>query len=424
MAYPIRASHNLWETPELTSINRLDMHTGLIPFGSKDKAVTRDPDQSEWFKNLNGTWKFDLLKRPEEVSDATLGIDCDDSGWDDITVPGNWTTQGFWDQPIYTNVQMPFDNTPPLVPEDNPTGVYRTTFDLPKGWKDRRVVIHFGGVESYYELYLNDRFIGMAKDSRLPSEFDLTDAVVEGKNVLAVKVIKWSDSSYIEDQDHWWMAGIYRDVYLYSTAAEYLLDIHVNGDFDLETGDGLLSVRTKLGFELASWENNRGPREDYLITVDLLDAGGLTVFSATDRASHSYRQNGYISRIETDIPKVTQWNHEHPYLYTTLVTLSRLDGTLIESRATRTGFRNVCIVDQELLINGEAVLIKGVNRHDCSSSLTSTPSVPHTTQAIRSGTICVMSTVFWCWTKRISKPTPTMSPCAGTHGGPKRLWNA
>ena len=217
MPSAIRVSRKPWETPETTGVNRQPMHACLIPYQDRRTALTRDRAKSKWFRSLNGIWKFKLFGCPEAVRDTHLSPRCKDGKWAGITVPGNWTMQGFKDKPWYTNVVMPFDNKPPIVPEENPTGVYRTRFKVPRQWKDRRIVLHFGGVESYYEVTLNGEPIGMAKDSRLPSEFDVTDALRSGGNVLAVKVVRWSDASYIEDQDHWWMAGIHREVYLYCT---------------------------------------------------------------------------------------------------------------------------------------------------------------------------------------------------------------
>ncbi|HKJ85136.1 MAG TPA: beta-galactosidase, partial [Spirochaetia bacterium] len=210
----MKTSQNHWELPELTNINRLPMSSCLIPYPDTESALADERAANAWFRSLNGVWRFLRYSRPEAVPNEAMTTEFDEAkaGCRDMPVPSNWTLQDTVDKPIYTNVQMPFENTPPLVPEENPTAVYRTTFDVPPAWKDRRIVIHFGGVESYYEFSVNGSFVGMAKDTRLPSEFDITDYLVSGSNTLAVKVIRWSDSSYVEDQDQWWMAGIYRDV--------------------------------------------------------------------------------------------------------------------------------------------------------------------------------------------------------------------
>ncbi len=361
-------SQNLWETPEWTNVNRLPAHSMLIPFQDTALARTRDRSQSEWFMDLNGEWKFDLIKRPEDTPENFADTKYDDSKWGSITVPSNWTLQGLWDRPIYTNVKMPFENNPPIVPEENPTGLYRTEFKLPKEWMNRRVVINFGGVESVLEFFLNGQYIGMSKDSRLACEFDLTPAIKSGKNVLAARVIRWSDASYIEDQDHWWMAGIYRDVYLYSTDHAYIEDVFSNGDLDLETGDGVLSVQTKLAFSVYERTGRQfdtsGPQEDHLISLELTDRDGKIIWGETDRVSYSFREQSYISQIEAVIPRIAPWSAEAPNLYYLTITLKDQTGKLIESRCSRVGFRNISVEDRMLLFNGKCVLIKGVNRHD------------------------------------------------------------
>ncbi len=371
MGCPIRVSRKLWETPEFTSVNRLAAHACLVPYQDVATAVALDREQSPFFRLLNGRWRFRLLRRPEEVEEAFFAESFEDSDWDEITVPGNWTMQGFWDRPWYTNVQMPFENIRPLVPEDNPTGVYRTSFALPGGWGERRVVLHLAGVESYYELHVNGRYIGMAKDSRLPSEFDITDVVrADGENTLALMVVRWSDASYIENQDHWWMAGIYRDVYLYSTADAYIEDVFAKADLDVEAGDGLLQVQTKINFvrhesgEGGCPRSYAGPDRDYTVESVLFDSNGAQVSAQTDVISWSYRISGYSSDVRERLAGVQPWSHEAPSLYTLAVSLRDADGTLVDVRCVRVGFRNVSIRNQELLINGQCVLIKGVNRHD------------------------------------------------------------
>lgn len=376
MPADIRVSDKLWETPEITSVNRLPMSSCLIPFQDKAAAIKRDRNKSTYYHQLDGTWKFNLLHSPANVKPSFLTTDFNDEKWSDITVPGNWTMQGFWDKPWYTNVNMPFDNKMPVVPKENPTGVYRTTFKLPKAFaKERRVVIHFAGVESYYEVFLNGQRIGMAKDSRLPSEFDITSALQEGVNTLAVMVIRWSDSSYIEDQDHWWMAGIFREVYLYSTEHAYIGDIFAHADLDLETGDGLLDIETNLKFTLHetdnnSWPSHKGPDTDFLVDAELFDASGSKVFGAVDRIDKSYRIQNYESTISGNIRKVLPWSAEFPNLYTLVMTISRVDtGAVLDIRSTQIGFRNIKIADRQLLINGKCVMIKGVNRHDFHPTL-------------------------------------------------------
>ncbi|MHC4874217.1 MAG: sugar-binding domain-containing protein [Planctomycetota bacterium] len=238
---------NQWETPELTEINRLPMRSTLHPYKTFNSAAALKYEKSPWVKILDGKWDFKMYKRPQDVKPDALGI-AKKGKWDKITVPGNWTMQREDDIPHYTNSQMPFKNDPPYVPEKNPTGVYRTTFTLPSGWNKRRTVIQFGGGESCYYVYLNGEFVGMSKDCRIPAEFDLTDFLKSGKNTLAVMCIRWSDGSYVEDQDHWWMAGLYRSVYLYSTDKMFIKDVFAKGELDKNYKNGTLKVKTEIDF--------------------------------------------------------------------------------------------------------------------------------------------------------------------------------
>jgi len=361
MAYPLRTSKNLWEIPELTQINRLDAHSGLIPHPAADAA--RSAAASPWRQPLDGQWQFELFKRPSEVSEEMLTAGFDDSKWGEQTVPSLWTLQGLWDQPIYTNKNMPYDNAPPLVPEENPTGVYRRAFTLPEGWGDRRTVLHFGGVESYFEVYVNDVFVGMAKDNRLPSEFDITSVVREGENHIAVKVLKWCDSNYIEDQDQFWHAGIYREVYLVSTGQVWLQDVFAETDYDLLTKEGVLDLQVKLGVDIAA-HLPTGPLEGWTVVAELRDPAGEVVFEAEEPIDCRYRMSEYRANLVALIPDCAAWSAELPRLYTLTVTLCDAKQAVIEARSCRIGFKNVVVEDRQLLINGQPVMIRGVNRHE------------------------------------------------------------
>ncbi len=211
-------------------------------------ARTLDREKSPWFQLLNGQWNFKMVDRPELLKEADVAVETDREDWDNVAVPGNWTLQGYG-APHYTNVQMPFADEPPSVPKENPTGVYVREVRIPRDWKGRRVVIHFGGAESVLFLYVNGKTVGFGKDCRLPSEFDITDFVKIGRtNTVAAVVVKWSDATFIEDQDQWWMGGLHREVYLYSTDPVYIADVFAKGKLDEEYEDGLLDVTVRAGF--------------------------------------------------------------------------------------------------------------------------------------------------------------------------------
>jgi len=355
-----------WENPTLTQINRLTSHSPIIPFPDHQSALSGDPSQSPWFRLLNGKWQFKLFDRPEDVPETHVEASLKDSGWDRIGVPGCWTMQGY-DRPHYTNIDMPFSETPPRVPRENPTGLYRHRFTIPKKWHNRRIILHFGGVESMVFVYLNGNPVGMSKDSRLPAEFDISEFVQTGPNTLAVMVLKWCDGTFLEDQDHWFHAGIHRDVYLYATPKTYVADIHCSAALDGKYENGLLHVRTtvdSLSRIEAGWTvshkllNHRGKNvlgKDLVVPVPLFD--------------HAYTFAGHTAVCVKGVAAPERWSAESPYLYTLVIALADRRGIVREVVSFKVGFRSIEVRSRELLINGKPVLIKGVNRHEHSDTL-------------------------------------------------------
>ena len=351
-----------WKRPEHLGDNRVTPRSTLYPFPTEAAALSCDRARSRWVRLLNGNWSFKLYPRPESVQPSDVAAKLDVARWSQIEVPGNWTMQGF-DRPHYSDTQMPFGgNEPPDVPANNPTGVYRTTFNLPRGWARRRTVLHIGGAESVLLLYVNGRCVGSGKDSRLPNEYDITNFVdAGGPNTIAVVVIRWSDASYIEAQDHWWMAGIHRDVYVYSTGTTYLADVFAQATLEPDGRYGKLAVQIACGFPsepAAGWSVSAqlyGAAERPLLTGDTaapIDVSGI---------HHRW------PRLEAQISRrlrVKAWSAEQPHLYRLVVALINPRGAVVERTSCRIGFRRVEVRGRELLINGRPVLIKGVNRHD------------------------------------------------------------
>ena len=350
----------LWELPELTGFNRLPMRSTLIPYANAKQARAGKRAASPYFLSLDGDWNFEFYKSPLAVPASSLLGGKIPAKTDLIEVPGNFTMQGY-SYPHYTNVQMPFDNKPPLVPEDNPTGVYHKTFTLPKNWAGRRVVLQIGGGESCCFVYLNGNVIGMAKDCRLPSEFDLTKFVkAEGENKLTVMCLRWSDGSYVEDQDHWWQAGLYRSVYLYSTAENYIEDVFAVASLEKQKYvDGELAVKVKLGA-------TKDPQADFTVTAELFAADGKAVFKKplAGKISGSFRDNYYECELKQTVKAPAPWSPEIPNLYTLVVTLADAKGKTLESTSCKVGFRTSEIHDRQFWLNGRPIYIKGVNRHD------------------------------------------------------------
>ena len=302
-----------WEHPETVQLGRLPARATLTPYPDVESARARGP--SPWVKSLNGDWRFTLAPRPEAAPTGFSQPDFDDSAWATLPVPSNWTMHGF-DRPQYTNVQMPFDLPPPHVPDDNPTGLYRTAFTLPDGWAGRRVVLHVGGAESVLYVWLNGQPVGMGKDSRLPQEFDLTPFLAPaGPNTLALAVIKWSDASFVEDQDQWWMGGVFRDVFLHATAPTYIADVFAQATPDAAFEDGQLTVSTRIGF-------TGRPEDGWTIRSELFDAAGRPVLAeppATAVRADNRRRNPYggpLARIvqSADVARPALWSSEAPYL--------------------------------------------------------------------------------------------------------------
>jgi beta-galactosidase len=350
-----------WMAPECLSINRLPMRATIYPFPSVQSARTIQREKTPWFQLLNGQWQFKAADRPENVTQADIASDGDRSNWDSVEVPGNWTLQGYG-APQYTNVQMPFPDEPPFVPEDNLTGIYAKEFSVPADWEGRRVVIHLGGAESVLYLYVNGQAAGLSKDSRLPSEFDISRWVMFGrKNLVVAVVVKWSDASFIEDQDQWWMGGLHREVYLYSTAPVHIADLFALGSLESEYVDGRLQLKAKIGFP-------RQPEEGWWVEAELFDPKGKAIFAgplrSTVPAGSAFGWPRLQAEFDEPVKKPLLWSAELPHLYTIVVTLKSPDGAGIESTAVRLGFRSVEVKDRMLLVNGQRILIKGVNRHD------------------------------------------------------------
>jgi beta-galactosidase len=358
-----------WRRPEQVAVGRLPMRATAYPFPDEDLAAGGDRTTSPWFHSLDGTWEFLLRDRPESVTADDVVGSGEAGGWLHLEVPGCWTMHAeVDDHPHYTNVRMPFALEPPEVPDDNPTGVHRRTFTVPEGWDGRRTVLHVGGAESCLYVFCNGVAVGMGKDSRLPQEFDLTAHLCPGDNVLALVVVRWSDGSWLEDQDHWWMAGLHREVFLYSTADVHLADVAVTAELDEDLSTGRLQVDVRVdGVHERGWrleatvlDESGAPLLRQPISAD------VAVFDRSDATAESisaYVHRGVV-RVQERFDDVTPWSSENPVRHIVVVSLVDPEGSVVEATSVRTGFRRVEIVDRELLLNGYPVLIHGVNRHD------------------------------------------------------------
>jgi beta-galactosidase len=348
-----------WKSPQLTGMNKLPPRATLYPFPSANEALRFSRESSPWFCSLKGTWDFILLSKPEGSYELTI----EETDWQPIEVPGNWTMQGFG-RPHYTNIQMPFENLPPDVPEENPTGIYRRFFSLPKLWSGRRIILHCGGCEGACYVFLNGQAIGFGKDARTPAEYDISARVKHAeKNELVILVVQWSDASFLEDQDHWWQAGLQREVFLYSTNIPQIQDIFAYGDPIHNYHTGILNIKVKVGFPGT-------PPKNCSVSAQLFDPAGNAVFSKPLHARFEKSVNEWEApflpaneiNFEQEVLGPFLWSAETPDLYRLIVTLKTQESE--ESTCSTVGFRKIEIRDRKLLINGQKIMIKGVNYHD------------------------------------------------------------
>ncbi len=305
---------------------------------------------------LNGLWKFSFHAAPAEAPAEFFAPGFDDRSWARLPVPSNWQMHGYG-RPHYTNVKLPFPDAWPRIPSENPTGCYRRTFKLGVRPQGTRCLLRFDGVDSAFHVWVNGKEIGFSKGSRLPVEFDATPHVRTGVNTLAVRVVQWSDGSYLEDQDMWWLSGIFRDVTLLILPPAHLWDLRVRTEFDGDWRDARLDVRAMVqGVARAG----RGATLD----ATLFDTAGAAVATATVAVPARERSGAAILNLRLPVTRPAQWTAETPNLYTLLLTLKDRKGRTIEAVPQRVGFRQVDIRDGVLLVNGKPVKLKGVNRHD------------------------------------------------------------
>ncbi len=351
-----------WENPLVTGRNKRPGHVPMGAYPNAELALTGDQKASPNMQSLNGEWKFHLARCPEDVPSGFQNEDFDLSGWANITVPGNWQLQGFDDIPIYTNVVYPFPPNPPFVPKENPTGCYRHVFTIDPSWSERQIYLLFESVDSAFYVWVNGQEVGYSQDSRLPAEFDVTPYVRVGENTVAVQVMRYSDGSYLEDQDMWLLSGIQRDVILYSKPHVALEDYLVRTLLDNRYEDGTLHIEAQI--------TSVDGLSDWSIEVMLYDADGRPIFATPLTASFSDRmlhQRGIKTGwavISQHVENPQKWTAETPYLYRLVLTLKDPQGTAIDFESCRVGFRQVEIKDGIILLNGNRLVLRGVDRHE------------------------------------------------------------
>lgn len=332
-----------WANLSVLHRNTLEPRANFKVYSTEENALSRDETKARGI-SLAGKWKFSLANSPFEAPEGFEAASFDSSKWSDIVVPGMWQLQGFGKGPHYTNVQFPFFVDPPYPPyTDNETGSYLTTFTVPKDLEDDQLRLRFEGVDAAYHVWVNGKEIGYSQGSRNPDEFDISDFVNKGeKNSLAVRVYQFCDASYIEDQDQWWLSGIFRDVFLLGFPKQHHFeDIDIRTILDDKYEDATLKVSVKTS----------GPGN---VKLKLLDASQKQIAEESKSVS-----GGGALELSIPVSNPHKWTAETPYLYHLVLSLD--DKQFV---ARRIGFRQVELKDGLIQVNGKRVVFKGANRHE------------------------------------------------------------
>lgn len=350
-------SRNDWENPEVFQINREPVRAAFLPYADETSALNDIYTSSPWYFSLNGNWKFSWAPTPDQHPKDFYKTDFNTIEWKEIAVPSNWELKGYG-IPIYTNITYPFERNPPFINHsDNPVGSYKRDFILPEDWKSRHVFLHFEAGTSAMYIWVNGEKVGYTENTKSPAEFDISKYVKAGKNSLAVEVYRWSDGSYLEDQDFWRLSGIDRNVYLYSTNNIRISDFFAKPDLDSNYKNGSLNVDVSLKNLTAASVNNQK------IVAKLIDASGQNIFVKELKVNFEADKTQTVNFSENvAAPKL--WSSETPNLYTLLLTLKDEKENIIESVSTEIGFRKIELKDGQLLVNGVRIMFHGVNIHE------------------------------------------------------------
>jgi len=348
-----------WENPQVFACNKEEPHAALISFPDSATALSLSVQQSSRYLSLNGTWKFSWVKTPAERPQDFYDTNFQSDGWADILVPGNWELQGFG-IPIYTDTEYPFPPDPPYIPHDNnPVGSYLRNFCLPEIWeKGKQIFLHFDGVRSAMYVWINGEKVGYSQGSKTPAEFNITPYVKTGENVLAVEVYRYSDGSYLEDQDYWKISGIERDVYLIARPDVYIRDYFVQTDLDKAYQNAQLGVAVNVK------NSSLQPAHGIEVKLQLLDESEKLVLEQTSRIAELEPGQESVIELISNLKNPRKWTAETPELYTLLLTLRKNAQDTFETIPSKIGFREVEINDGLLCVNGTPITLKGVNRHE------------------------------------------------------------
>ena len=346
--------------PSVFQVNRLKAHSTLMPYNDVNKALSGNLKLSENYFSLNGTWKFNLVTKPALRPLDFFKVNFIDQSWSTITVPGDWQTQGF-DYPIYTNVTYPWSGyeniSPPAAPTVyNPVGSYRRTFTLPADWNGKKCLLHFDGVESAYYVWVNGNFVGYSENSYSPSEYDVTNLLTAGVNTIAVQVFRWSDGSWLEDQDKIRLSGIFRDVYVYKIPEVHVNDFFCTTDLDANYQNAPFNISAQV------IANSATDKSGYKVQVQLYDSLNVPVLANPLEMPVTFSGDSAKIASSVVVTNPLKWSAEQPNLYTMVLTLIDKNGTSMEFESCKIGFRKFELKNGRMLINGQPIFFKGVNR--------------------------------------------------------------
>jgi beta-galactosidase len=349
----VDASRPDWENPAVFAIGKEPARATGFPFESRAKAIAGHRTESDRFLLLTGLWKFSFSPSADALPTGFEKPDFDVSGWKDIKVPADWQAEGY-DQARYFNITYPFPANRPLIPHaTDPVGSYRRDMDVPANWSGQDVILHIGAAGSAYYVWVNGQKVGYSEDSKLPSEFDVTRYIHTGKNVVAIQVYRWSDGSYLEDQDFWRVSGIEREVFLMAAPKTRIRDFFVHAGLDDTYRDGKLAV------DLAITPSSAATTAR-IVLLDKDDKTQVLTASAPVKAGPGER----TVKLTATVPNVRAWSAETPNLYMLLVELYDAKGNILQSTWSRIGFRDVAIRNGLVSVNGKPITIRGVNRHE------------------------------------------------------------
>nr|MBP7471991.1 DUF4981 domain-containing protein [Prevotella sp.] len=350
----VYSQQNEWENPVKFEWNKQKPHADFMTYDNLNDVKSDIYSLSSWYESLNGKWKFIYSPRIKESLNDFYSESVNDKAWSDIDVPSNWEMKGFG-APIFVNIKYPWAPNPPYINIDIPVGTYRRTFTVPSEWDGKQIMLHFGSITGYARVYVNGKEVGMTKVSKTPAEFDITNNIKKGTNLIAVQVYRWHDGSYMEDQDFWRMSGIERDVYLQAYSKTTIWDFFLKAGLDDSYKNGTFAAKV----DIRQFKKRNEPVH---LRVSLIDNIGKQVFSESRQINITDTMTSV--NFEGIVKNVKSWNAETPNLYQCVLTLKDKYGKTSSLIGYKVGFRRIEIKNARLMVNGKIIYLKGVNRHE------------------------------------------------------------